>query len=241
MAWVVDSLLSGWPVVEATGTAKSLFAVINDTAPSEQWASNTSLTYTLYDGETAVLSGTATSAGFPYLQTSIAITTALNPSKVYRAVVTGTVVGGGADPTTGVVSYARREYAQTVPMRRPPVTSMSLTMLAPIGTAPSTYFDGTWQPAILLAWNTIGQRVLTMGRGDLVTPGSLDNACAWLALSNVFGYRAGYGSAAMRTLRDDYLTRYAVEMDRLGLGWDTTGDNVADTTVGADGTGAGAL
>lgn len=241
MAWVVDSIASGWPVVESTGTARALFAVINDTNVTEQWASNTSLTYRLYDGTTLVLTGAAVSVGFPYLQTEIAITTALDPAKTYRATLTGTVVGAGSDPTTSTVAYARREYVQSIPARRPPLTTMALSLMVPIGPAPSSYADGTWQPAIAMAWTTIGQRVLAMGRGDLLTPGALDNACAWLSAANVFGYLAGYGRQTAREMRDDYLTRYSVEMERIGLGWDRDSDGVTDTTAASDGSGVGGL
>ena len=240
MAWVVDGIMSGWPVVEVSGTARALFAVVNDTDPTEVWASNTSLAYALYEGETLVLSGNAVSAAFPYLQTAITITTALDPAKVYRAVLTGTVVGAGASPTTSTISHARREYAQTIPARRPPVTPTLLSRAVP-GPAPTAFGDGTWQASISLAWSTIGQRVLAKGLGDLLTPGALYDACLLLALANVHGYLAGYGSQTARALRDDYLTRYSVEMERIGLGWDRDSDGVADTTAASDGGGMGAL
>jgi hypothetical protein len=214
--------------------------VVNDTDPAEIWASNTSLAYALYEGETLILSGNATSATFPLLQTAITITTPLDPAKRYRATLTGTVVGAGATPTTTTIAHTRQEYAQTIPQRRPPVTPTILSRMMP-GPAPTSFGDGTWQASIAVAWSAIGRRVLSTGRGDLLTPGALSDACMFLALSNVYGYLAGYGSQTARTLRDDYLTRYAVEMDRAGLGWDVDSDGKADTTAATDGGGMGAL
>lgn len=241
MTWIVDSIASGWPVVEASGTARARFAILNAANTSEVWETGTSLDYALYAGDTLVLQGTADDAGFPYVETAITITTALDPNVEYRAILTGTVTGTGVDGTTSTVRYARREHAQTIPMRSPPITVASLGYATALGPAPASFADGTWAPCIDIAWATIGARILNTGRGDLVTPGALDHACLLLSVANVHAYLASLGSAASTALRDAYLARYSAEMDRLGAGWDTDGDGASDTTRAADGTGAGGL
>lgn len=236
MVWQPDR--SGPGVCERSGTMRARLVVVDASDVTNTIATNSTLTYTLkLDGST-VLTGSAARVETNVLETAITITTALDVSKVYEEEFTGSIVSTDGTTTT-TIRHRRAVRPQTFPIRFAPVTERSLSLMSPIGSAPTAF--GSWCIPIDLAWETVMNRALSKNAGDLMTPAVLTDPCAYLALSRIHGYLAGFGSQMHRDRAADFLTLYAVEMERLDASWDRDGDSVADVTKGTDGDGVGGL
>ncbi len=236
MAWQPER--SGAAVCEVSGVLRARLVLVDSANVANTPALDASLTYTLKLNGSTVLSGTAARIETNILETAITITTALDVSKLYEEEWTGTIVSLDGDTET-VIHYRRAVRPQTFPIRFAPVTEKSVSLMSPIGTAPAAF--GSWRIPIDMAWETVMSRALAKNAGDLLTPGVLTDACAYLALARIHGYLAGFGSQSHRERSDYYMTLYSVEMERLDATWDRNGDGVADVTKGSDGLGVGAL
>lgn len=234
-SWTLDAFGSGWPWLETSGTLSPVVCITDPANAERDEATGSTLSYSLYppDSATALLTGTLTRTAGPYgrnvFTAAIAMgSVSLDPRKIYREVITGSVADLAGTPVTSPVLIQRDAYATPYPQRTPPIGSGSLVITnADLATAPGVSLS--WYPQLALAWFEVCRWVAGQGRGALWTPSSLVIATHHLALHYVYTAKSRHGSAAARQSAIDERTAYANELEWVRAAWDGDGNGTQDT------------
>lgn len=222
------ALSAGVPWIESTGTLASRLRVAQIGSPTTAVTGGTTLAYALYDATGAlVLSQASVGVSSDYTNTfvtAVAITSDLDPTKVYAEVWTGSLfdaIGG---------SVRREAYPSRYPMRDPPITTIDVLARHP---TMSTYPPGQtdWEPQIASAWFVVCEDYLRhRPAGSVWTPTRLAPPCLNKALAVIFRQAATYtGGTTWLEQARDYDRIYAEWWPGARLGIDTDSDGDLDT------------
>lgn len=251
MAWYIDILLSGPPLLEHSGALSDEVALTNSGGPTDVVVAGSTLTYDLLgpDG-VSVLSAPATAtlveanAVMNRFRATPTPTAALITGQVYRRVWTGTV--STRDPITGLAVSGSETtirdyldgYPAAYPQRYPPLGSAMIGVDSPaLGTPPAA--AGTWYPQIARAWFEVVMWALRQRKGEVWTPSELAVPCEHLARYYIWRAMASYGSASALANAALERTAYSLALKDVQIGWDTDGDGDLDAVSGPAGSAVG--
>lgn len=235
MALQFDLLAMGFPWLELTGNVNPQIAVVSESSLTLDLDRDSTLTYKLFDGTTEIGSGTMSvfdhAPSFLAFSATVTLTATLQPGKIYRERIYGTVTD--ADGDSYPVSIEREAYATSYPIRVPP---MSWRILA--GSNPALGSQ-LWQGQLRVAWFTLCAWIASQRNGVLWTTAAMMPALRSLTLALIHEAKAEYGSTSALALATYHRTAYSNAIEAIRLGWDKDGDGTIDNVQSAASAGGG--
>ena len=223
MAILADLALSGPGWLENSGACSPTLIAKDGTTPSTT-LTTISMTTTVYDGITSVASGAVALVAGALVATTGTPSPALDASKVYTEVWSGTVNG-----TTFRAQREARVSRYAAQRRLPLVTTSAVVAGDPIL---ATYASGetSWEDIIALCHAEMMYRLWREGgpSADLLEPGQCSVPLLYLVKSRIYAQASVNPGDAYTAAADRWAIAYRDWWEGAALLWDTDGDGDAD-------------